>query len=76
MTAQLTPASGRDDRGLPRSRTGSYGTVIPDVPETSDAALGVGVRPGESDPVCMLAAVLVLVMGVVIMALALAWWLA
>lgn len=70
MTAQLSPASGRDGSGFPRPRTGSYGTV------TSDVAPGAGVRPGESDPSRMLAAVLVLVVVTIFMVLPLAWWLA
>ncbi|MGH3693732.1 MAG: hypothetical protein ACRDRX_07030 [Pseudonocardiaceae bacterium] len=69
MTTQLNPASDRDSSGFPRPRTGSYGTV------TSDIAPGLGVRPGESDPTRMLAAVLVIVVVAIFMGLTLAWWL-
>lgn len=63
MTQQLTPASGRED---PRPRT--------EANITADSDLGV--RPGESNPARMLSGVLLLVVAMIIMALALAWWLA
>lgn len=69
MTAHLNPAFGHDDGGSPRPRIGGYGTV------TSDVAPGLGVRPGESDPARMLAAVLVLVVVTIFMGLSLMWWL-
>ena len=67
MTAQASPASGRD--GIPRPRTSSYNMA------TSDVISGVGLRPGESDPARMLSGVLILVIAVVIMTLTLVWWL-
>lgn len=70
MTAQLTPASGRDDSGFPRPRTGRSH------PETSDVISGVHTQPGESDPARMLSGVLLLVIVTVVMTLALVWWLA
>ncbi|MGH3825333.1 MAG: hypothetical protein ACRDRA_21210 [Pseudonocardiaceae bacterium] len=69
MTAQLTPASGRDS-DIPRPRTGSYSIVI------SDGISGVRPRPGESDPSRMLSGVLMLVIATIIVALTLVWWLA
>ena len=73
MTAQATPASGRDGSGFPRPRIGSYGTAGSGASDVFD---GARPRPGESDPSRMLSGVLVLVIATVIMALALAWWLA
>ena len=67
MTAQASPASGRD--GIPRPRTGSYSMM------TSDVISGMDPRPGESDPVRMLSGVLMLVMAAIIMTLTLVWWL-
>ncbi|HET9255655.1 MAG TPA: hypothetical protein VFO16_10685 [Pseudonocardiaceae bacterium] len=69
MTAQLPPASNHDD-GYPWSRAGSPGTLAPELHS------GEGVRPGESDPARMLAAVLVLVVLTIVVALTLVWWLA
>jgi hypothetical protein len=74
MTPQLTPASGREDNGFPRSRTGSNSTL------TAELRHDLGVRPGESDPARMLSGVLLLVVATIIMVLAimvlaLAWWL-
>jgi hypothetical protein len=74
MTAQLTPASGRDDSSFPRPRPGSYGTRSYGT-GASDVIGGVRTRPGESDPARMLSGVLVLVISIIIMALALVWWL-
>lgn len=86
MTAQTTPASGREDSGFPRPRTGSYSTMISDGPVISDrtvtsdhslvdAVSGVRSRLGESDSSRMLSGVLVLVIATIIVALTLVWWL-
>jgi hypothetical protein len=69
MTQRLTPASGREDNGFPRPRTGTYGVLA------ADLGSGLGVRVGESDSGRMLGAVLLLVVTTIIMVLALAWWL-
>lgn len=71
MTQQLTPASGREDNGFPRPRTGGNTSL------TADPGGKVGVRPGESNPARMLSGVLLLTVAMMIMALvlALAWWL-
>ncbi|HWR48426.1 MAG TPA: hypothetical protein VN327_12575 [Pseudonocardiaceae bacterium] len=69
MTPQLTPASGREDNGFPRSRTGSNSAL------TAERPRDLGVRPGESDPARMLSGVLLLVVATIIMVLALVWWL-
>jgi hypothetical protein len=69
MTAQLPPASNHDD-GYPRSRTGGHSTLAPELDNDK------GVRPGESDPARMLAAVLLLVAATIVAAVMLVWWLA
>lgn len=47
----------------------------PTADREDDHFLGLGVRPGESDPARMLAGVLLLVVATVLITLALAWWL-
>lgn len=69
MTPQLTPASGRGDNGFPRPRAGSNSAL------TVDRGNDLGVRSGESDPGRMLSGVLLLVAAMIMLALALAWWL-
>ncbi len=69
MTQQLTPASGREDNGFPRPRTGGNSAL------TADAGGDLGVRPGESNPARMLSGVLLLTAAMMVVALALAWWL-
>jgi hypothetical protein len=69
MTPQLTPASGREGNGFPRSRTGSNSAL------TAELHHDLGVWPGESDPARMLSGVLLLVIATIIMVLALVWWL-
>ncbi|MGB8963987.1 MAG: hypothetical protein WCC38_18770 [Pseudonocardiaceae bacterium] len=69
MTQHLTPAAGREDNGFPRLRAGGNSAL------TAEPSAGLGVRPGESDPARMLSGVLLLAVAMIIMALALAWWL-
>lgn len=69
MTQHLTPAAGREDNGFPRPRTAGNSAL------TADPVGDLGVRPGESNPARMLAGVLLLTVAMVLMALALAWWL-
>jgi hypothetical protein len=79
MTQQLTPASGREDSGVPRWRPGNHGSPGNHGAPGSYSALAsefgseLGVRPGESDPARMLVGVLLLVVATIVMALA--WWL-
>lgn len=67
MTRQLTP--GRDGSDFPRPRIGSNSALA------ADLGGDLGVRPGESDPVRMLCAVLLLSGATIVMVLALVWWL-
>ncbi|HEX5346454.1 MAG TPA: hypothetical protein VFW64_05035 [Pseudonocardiaceae bacterium] len=69
MTQHLTPAAGREDNGFPRPRTAGSSAL------TTEPVGDLGVRPGESNPARMLAGVLLLTVAMVLMALALAWWL-
>ncbi|MGA9311653.1 MAG: hypothetical protein WBV74_14945 [Pseudonocardiaceae bacterium] len=69
MTQHLTPAAGREDNGFPRPRTAGSSAL------TAEPVGDLGVRPGESNPARMLAGVLLLTVAMVLMALALAWWL-
>ncbi len=69
MTPQLTPASGREDNGFPWSRTGSNSAPAEELRHD------LGVWPGESDPARMLSGVLLMVIAMITIALALAWWL-
>jgi hypothetical protein len=69
MTPQLTPASGRENNGVPWSRTGG------DSAHAESLCGDLGVLPGESDSARMVSGVLLLVIATITMALALAWWL-
>jgi hypothetical protein len=69
MTQHLTPAAGREGNGFPRPRIGGNGAL------TADPIGDLGVRPGDSDPARMLSAVLLLAIAMIIIAVALVWWL-
>jgi hypothetical protein len=75
MEHQLTPPSGREDENVPQLRTGSNSALTGGFDSDLYLSSGdLGVRPGESDPGRMLAAVLLLVVAMVV--LGLVWWLA
>jgi hypothetical protein len=73
MEHQLTPPSGREDENAPRLRAGSDSALTSGFDSGLHLSGDLGVRPGESNPGRMLAAVLLLVLATVV--LGLAWWL-
>lgn len=76
MEHQLTPSSGHEDENFPQLAAGINSALTGFFDADPHPRGDLRVRPGESDPVRMLGAVLLLVAVVVVVALGSAWWLA